>query len=166
MGYAIKTILTLRSPSAVLKSIQAVTPGHATRWQRFYAHDLLALGYFARDVPICRFDYDQLMRQPIAYAEQKAADLGVAIPDPAHATRHLSRDHYHHQPDDAGTGNRWVDRIDSDVRAGRLDPSLYLTFRDIALLFTEELRALKLRPPAGATPEWFRQHQQLLAVLR
>ncbi|HEX4053052.1 MAG TPA: sulfotransferase [Tepidisphaeraceae bacterium] len=165
MGYALKTILTLRSPSAVLKSIQAVTPGRATRWQRFYARHLLAVRYFTRDVPVCQFDYDQLMQQPVAYAQQRAADLGLPIPDPIHATRHLTRDHYHHQPDEAGAGSRWVDQIDSDIRAGRLDPSDYLTFREIALLFTEELRALELHPPAGI-PEWFRQHQQLLAVFR
>ncbi len=110
-----------------------------SRWQRFYAHHLLAVRYFTRDVPLCRFDFDQLMRDPLNYGPKKAAELALAIPDPAQATRHLSREHYHHQPDDAGTGDPWVDRIDSELRSGRLDPNEYLEFRSVASLFIGDL---------------------------
>ncbi|MGD0541683.1 MAG: hypothetical protein ABSB33_09220, partial [Tepidisphaeraceae bacterium] len=139
LGYAIKTVLSLRAPSAIIKSNRALMPGRLSRWQRFYARHLLAVRYFTRDVPLCRFDFDQLMRDPLNYGKEKAAELGLAIPDPAQATRHLSREHYHHQPDDAGTGDPWVDRIDSELRSGRLDPNEYLEFRSVASLFIGDL---------------------------
>jgi hypothetical protein len=154
-----------------------------SRWQRFHVRHLLAMRYFTRDVPVCHFDFDLLMQQPLDYGKQKAAELGLAIPDPAAATRHLSSKHYHHQPDDAGTGDPWVDKIDSDLRAGRLDPNEYLSFRGAALLFTNELRELEQkekllqeRNPAasgssqsGSQPsmqQWFQEHQQLRALLQ
>jgi hypothetical protein len=139
LGYAIKTVLSLRAPSAIMKSNRALMPGRLSRWQRFYARHLLAVRYFTRDVPLYRFDYDQLMRDPLNYGQEKAAELGLAIPDPVQATRHLSREHYHHQPDDAGTGDIWVDRIDSEMRNGRLAPDEYLEFRSIASLFIGDL---------------------------
>jgi len=140
LGYEIKTILTLRAPSAIIKSNRALMLGRLNRWQRFYARHLLAVRYFTRDIPVCRFDYDLLMQDPLNYGREKAAELGLAIPDPAQAARHLSREHYHHQPNDAGTGDPWVDRIDSEMRTGRLDPNEYLEFRSIALLFIGDLR--------------------------
>ncbi len=143
MGFTVKTILTFRSSSAILKSNLNLTPVKLSRWQRFHVRHLLAMRYFTRDLPVCHFDFDLLMRQPLDYGKQKAAELGLAIPDPAAATRHLSSKHYHHQPDDAGTGDPWVDKIDLDLRAGRLDPNEYLSFRGAALLFTDELRELE-----------------------
>ena len=119
MGFAVRTVLTLRSSSAILKSNLDLTPVKLSRWQRFHVRHLLALRYFTRDVPVCHFDYDLFMRQPLVYGKEKAAELGLAIPDPAEATRHLSSKHYHHQPDEAGTGDPWVDKIDSDLRAAR-----------------------------------------------
>jgi hypothetical protein len=140
LGYEIKTVLALRTPSAIIKSNRALMLGRLSRWQRFYARHLLAVRYFTRDVPVCRFDYDMLMQDPLNYGQEKAAELELAITDAAQATRHLSREHYHHQPDEAGTGDPWVDRIDSELRAGRLDPNEYLKFRSMALLFIGDLR--------------------------
>jgi hypothetical protein len=140
LGYTIKTVLALRDPSAIIKSNRALMLGRLHRWQRFYARHLLALRYFTRDITLFRFDYDLLMQDPLNYGPQRAAELGLAIPDPAQATRHLSRELYHHQPNDAGTGDSWVDRIDSEMRTGQLDPNEYLEFRSIASLFTGDLR--------------------------
>jgi hypothetical protein len=161
MGYAIKIIVTLRNPSAIMRSNRAMTPGRLSRWQRFFARHQLAARYFFRDFPVCYFDYDLLMQDPEAYAQKKAAELGLPIPDPALATRHISRQEYHHQPDDTGTGDPWVDRIDLNLRAGTLDPNEYLTFRSISLLLTEELRALWQNSPQN----WYRQYQQIMTLL-
>jgi hypothetical protein len=139
LGYAIRTVLALRAASAIIKSNRALMPGRLSRWQRFYARHLLAVRYFTRDIPVCHFDYDVLMRDPVNYGRQKAEELGLPISNPAEATHHLSGQHYHHQPDDAGTGDPWVDRIDADLRAGRLDPNEYIEFRSIASLFIEDL---------------------------
>ncbi len=140
MGYEVKTVLTLRAPSAIIKSNRALTLGRLSRWQRFYARHLLALRYFTRNLQVNQFDFDLLMQDPVKYGQIKAAELGLAIDDPLHATSHLSRQHYHHQPDDAGTGDAWVDRIDSELRNGRLDPKEYLRFRSVAVLFIGDLR--------------------------
>jgi hypothetical protein len=164
LGYQLKLVFTLRRPSAVMKSIYAITFGRANRMRRHYVAHLLAGHYFTCDLPVCHFDYDELMHEPIAYARQKAAELGLAIDDPAATTRHLSPQHYHHPADTAGSGSPWVDQIDSDLRAGRLDPRKYLTYREIALLFTDELQALQNLPSTEAN--WLRQHQQLLGILR
>jgi hypothetical protein len=161
MGYAIKIIVTLRNPSAIMRSNRAMTPGRLSRWQRFFARHQLAARYFFRDVPVCYFDYDLLMQDPVTYAQKKAAELGLPIPDTAQATRHISRQQYHHQPDDTGTGDPWVDRIDVNLRAGNLDPNEYLTFRSISLLLTEELRALWQNSPQN----WYRQYQQIMTLL-
>jgi hypothetical protein len=139
LGYEIKTVLALRAPSAIMRSNRALMPGRLSRWQRFFARHLLATRYFTRDIPVCQFDYDVLMRDTLNYAQQKAAELGLAMADPAQATRHLSGEHYHHQPDDAGTGDPWVDRIDSELRTGRLDPNEYLEFRRVASLFIGDM---------------------------
>ncbi|MGD0464763.1 MAG: hypothetical protein ABSB74_19945 [Tepidisphaeraceae bacterium] len=175
MGYAIKTVLTLRSASAIVKSNFAIT-AHPYHWRRSFASHLLAIWYFFRDVPVCQFDYDLFMREPLSYGQAKAAELGLAIPDAAQATGHLSRAHYHHQADDAGTGDPWLDRIDRDLRAGRLDPNEYLDFRWVAMLFIEELESLvkNLEPRRegnvpGTEPtaqQWFQEHQQLRALLQ
>jgi 3',5'-cyclic AMP phosphodiesterase CpdA len=101
------------------------------------------------------------MRDPETYGREKAAELGLAIPDPAHATRHLSRDQYHHQPDDAGTGDPWVDRIDADLRAGRLDPNDYLTFRSTYMLLIEEFQSLG----QDSSQQWYRQYRQIMDLL-
>ncbi|MGD0464764.1 MAG: hypothetical protein ABSB74_19950 [Tepidisphaeraceae bacterium] len=176
LGYAIKTVFTVRSASAILKSNLAITGARPCYWRRSFASHLLALRYFSRDVPVCQFDYDLLMREPLNYGQAKAAELGLAIPDAAQATRHLSRAHYHHQADDAGTGDSWLDRIDRDLRAGRLDANEYLAFRATALLFIEELEAMekneRLRREGNvpgtepAAEQWFQEHQRLRALLQ
>ncbi|MGD0541585.1 MAG: hypothetical protein ABSB33_08710, partial [Tepidisphaeraceae bacterium] len=114
--------------------------------------------------------------EPLSYGQAKAAELGLAIPDPAQATSHLSRAHYHQQPDDAGTGDPRLDRIDRDLRAGRLDPNEYLDFRWTAMLFVEEFETLvkselqrRERNVPGTEPtaeRWFQEHQQLRALLQ
>ncbi|HEX4055839.1 MAG TPA: hypothetical protein VHX86_16370 [Tepidisphaeraceae bacterium] len=188
MGYAIKTVLAVRSASAILKSTLAITGPRLHRWRRSFASRLLMIHYFARDVSVCQFDYDLFMREPLSYGQAKAAELGLAMSDPARATRHLSNAHYHHQPDDAGTGDPWLDEIDRDLRAGRLDSNEYLRFRGAASLFIEELEPLEINErrrserekaggPAsssgasgrGADPtaeRWFQEHQQLRALLQ
>jgi hypothetical protein len=176
MGYAIKTVLSLRSGSAIVRSNLAITAARSYHWRRTFATHLLAIRYFFRDVPLCHFDYDLLMREPLSYGQAKAAELGLAIPDPAQATSHLSRAHYHQQPDDAGTGDPRLDRIDRDLRAGRLDPNEYLDFRWTAMLFVEEFETLvkselqrRERNVPGTEPtaeRWFQEHQQLRALLQ
>jgi hypothetical protein len=188
MGYTVKTVLTLRSSSAILKSNLNLTPVTLSRWQRCHARHLMAIRYFTRDVPLCHFDYDLLMRRPQEYGKEKAAELGLAIPDPAGATRHLSSKHYHHQADEAGSGDAWVDRIDADLRAGRLDPGEYLNYRSAALLFMDEMTDLQQRErlrqerdAAGpqltavsddqglgepSREQWFQEHQQLRSLLQ
>lgn len=161
MGYAIKIIATLRNPAAIIKSNRTLLPGRLSRWQRFFARHQLAVRYFFRDLPVCYFDYDVFMQDPIPYGQQKAAELGLPIPDSAGATRHVSRGQYHHQPDNSGTGDPWVDKIDADLRAGRLDPNEYLTYRSICNLLTEELQALWQNAP----DQWYRQYQQIMALL-
>ncbi len=161
MGYNLKIIVTLRSPSAVFKSNRAVIPGSLNRWLRFFARHQLAVRYFFRDFPVCYFDYDSLMRDPVNYGREKATELGIPILDPANATRHISPELYHHHPDNLGTGNPWVDKIDADLRAGRLDPNEYLNFRNICLLMTEELRALW----QNSTQQWYRQYDQMMTFL-
>jgi hypothetical protein len=193
MGYTVRTVLSLRSASAIFRSNLTLTPktlSHViSRWQRWYVRHLLAIRYFTRDVQLCHFDYDLLMRQPLEYGKEKAAELGLAIPDPAAATRHLSTEHYHYQPDDAGTGDPWVDQIESDLRAGRLDPNEYLMYSRTAMLFEEELWNLEIyvrarqaqdsaalqtgtasaKPQGPGQPtmqQWFQEHQRLRAILQ
>jgi hypothetical protein len=161
MGYTLKIIVTLRSPSAIFKSNRAVIPGSLNRWLRFFARHQLAVRYFFREFPVCYFDYDQFMRDPINYGKQKAEELDLPISDPAAATHHISPQLYHHQPNNAGTGDAWVDKIDADLRAGRLDPNEYLKFRSICMMLTEELRALWQNSPQ----QWYRQYQQIMTML-
>jgi hypothetical protein len=161
MGYALKIIVTLRNPAAIIKSNRALLPGRLSRWQRFFARHQLAVRYFFRDLPVCYFDYDLFMQDPIPYGQQKAAELGLPIPDPAAATSHVSPNQYHHQPDNTGTGDPWVDKIDADLRAGSLNPKEYLTFRSMCQLLTEELQALWQNSP----DQWYRQYQQIMALL-
>jgi hypothetical protein len=189
MGYTIKTILAIRSASAILKSNLKLTPLPLYSWRRWYLRHILGIRYFTRDVFTCQFDYDHLMRQPVDYAKEKAVELGLPMPDPAAATHHLSSQLYHHQPDDTGTGDAWIDQVDSEFRAGRLDPEEYLRYRRTASLFMEELwefdtyiktrqaqeaaseRAAAASPsprdPAQPTmQQWFQEHQRLRAVLQ
>jgi hypothetical protein len=139
LGYTVKTVLALRAPSAIMKSNRALMPGRLSRWQRFFARHLLAVRYFTRDVTVSHFDYDLLMRDPLNYGCGKAQELGLLNPDPLRATAHLSSAHYHHHPNDAGTGDPWVDHIDSKLRSGQLDPNEYLEYRSIAMLFVADL---------------------------
>ncbi len=186
MGYTVKTILATRSASAILKSNLKLTPLPLYSWRRWYLRHILAIRYFTRNVFACQFDYDELMRRPVDYAKEKAAELGLPMPDPAAATHHLSSQLYHHQPDTAGTGDAWIDQIDADFRADRLDADEYLKYRRAALLFTEELYEfdtyIKTRQAqeaaieraggqaAAASPaqmqQWFLDYQRLQAILR
>ncbi len=142
-GYDVKVVLAMRNAAAVIKSNSLLRDDPAHQWFRFYARHLLCINYFTRDMALCRFDYDLLMCKPTTYGPQKAEELGLEMPDAARATRHLSREHYHHQPDGSGTGHPWVDRIDSEFRAGRLDPEQYLECRRVASLFSSDARGLK-----------------------
>ncbi|HEY1921475.1 MAG TPA: hypothetical protein VGG44_01820 [Tepidisphaeraceae bacterium] len=189
MGYTVKTILAIRTASAILKSNLKLTPLPLNSWRRWYVRHLLGMTYFTRKVSPCRFDYDQLMRDPLGYGKEKAAELGLAMPDPAAATRHISPGLYHHQPDNTGTGDQWVDQIDAAFRSGRLEPDEYLRYRRAALLFTEELwefdtyikvrqahEATQMRagtaspndqvPQQPNTQQWLQDYQRLQALLR
>ncbi len=143
LGCGAKLLLTLRSRSAVIKSNSLLRDDRHVQWRRFYARHLLAFNYFSRDLSPCRVDFDRLMADPQPVAASMAHCLGLPIPDPADATRHLTAAHYHHRPADDPDSIPWIETVDADLRAGRLEPERYLLFRQIAMLYAGDLPAAR-----------------------
>jgi hypothetical protein len=141
LGYAAKLLLTLRNQSATIKSNSLMRDDRPVQWRRFYARHLLAFNYFSHNLRPCRVDFDELMADPQPVATAVAKCLGLPIPDPSNATRHFSPSHYHHRPADDSDSIPWIDAVDADLRAGRLEPERYLLFRQIALLYAGDMGA-------------------------
>jgi hypothetical protein len=142
LGYNTRLLLTMRNAAAVIKSNSLLRDDSPPRWQRFYARHLLAINYFARDAKLCQIDFDRLMADPEPAVVELASCIGLSIAEPGAATRHLSAQHYHHRPDNTGTGDKWVDQVDADLRRGALEPQRYLLFRDVASLYAGDARAI------------------------
>lgn len=160
MNYALRLVWSLRSAAATIESNCKLQPGWPkARMGNFWLQSTLAARYFSRDCPTLFLDYDRLMSEPAAFAEDAIAELRLNAVDAAATVRHVAEAN-HHQRETGSTGFALIDRVDSELRAGTLDPGFYLLYRDVASLFIDDDYVRHLE----ATLHREREESQVLAA--
>jgi hypothetical protein len=138
VGYDVRLVWSLRSPSATIASNAKLLPDWTTRRLcEFWTRCVLSGRHVIGDTPFVALDYDRMMLDPVRFASEAVSLLRLDVADIATTVAHISPTHRHQVPGPM-PGFPEVDELDRRFRLGQVSPGDYRVYREFAKLLDGE----------------------------
>ncbi|MEH2198987.1 glycosyltransferase [Nostoc sp.] len=142
MGYSLKIIFVFRHPLGYLNSNKKVNGFTNTKNLNLWLQHNLAARYFINDQDFYLIDYDNVMSNPILEAEKMASRFKLDI-NLVNVSSSVIDKYYYHNQAIGETGNLIIDDCYKSLKENNLSPSKYINYRNIYLLFKENISELQ-----------------------